>query len=233
MIDSQPHTVLITGAAGNLGRSVARLFRDSGMRLVLIDRGEEPLRQAFGSPDDQQMLVAADLLQQGDATRAVQQAHARWGRIDALCNLAGSFRMGQAVHETADAVWTELFDTNVRTVLNMVRAAVPRMIEGGGGAIVNVGAQSAHRGQALMGPYCAAKQTVLRVSESMAAELAPQGVRVNCVLPSTIDTPQNRAAMPDADTTRWVSAQEIAQAIAYLVSPAARGLHGVGLPLGS
>lgn len=225
-------TVLITGAAGNLGRTVAAVFRGRGAQLVLVDRLADDLRRAFGAADERQLLVAADLLQPADAAHAVQEALQRWPRIDVLCNLAGGFRMGEAVHETSDETWNFLFDINLRTVLHMVRAAVPKMIEGGGGNIINVGAQSARQGLAGMGAYCAAKQAVVRLSEAMAAELASHRIRVNCVLPSVIDTPQNRAAMPEADTSRWVSPQEIAEAIAYLVSPAASGISGAAVPLG-
>ena len=112
-----------------------------------------------------------------------------------------------------------------------MRAVVPGMIERGGGKIVNVGAFSAQKGQALMGAYGAAKGAVIRLTESMAAELRDKNINVNCVLPSIIDTPENRAAMPDADPARWVAAEDLANVIAFLASDAARAVHDAALPV--
>lgn len=224
-------TVLITGAAGNLGRSVARSFLAEGARLVLVDLHRASLEQAFGAEDEQHLLVPTNLLEQAQVSAAVTAAITRFGRIDVLCNLAGGFRMGEAVHETADANWDFLFDINARTLLHAVRAVVPHMIALGGGKIVNVGAFSSQRGLAHMGAYCAAKATVMRLTESMAAELRGQHINVNCVLPTIIDTPENRAAMPDADPSQWVATDDLANVIAFLASDAARAIHGAALPV--
>lgn len=230
-MDFSNKTVLITGAAGNLGAAVAELMSDRGARLVLLDLRRDGLVQRYGQATDRRMLLPVNLLQPAEVQEAVQAAQAQWGRIDVLCNLAGGFRMGPPVHETQDSDWDFLMDINVRTVLNMVRAVVPGMLASGGGCIVNIGAQSALRGAAHMGAYIASKAAVIRLTESMAAELREQNVRVNCVLPYIIDTPENRAAMPEADPARWVSAQDLAQAIAFLASDAARAVHGVALPV--
>jgi NAD(P)-dependent dehydrogenase (short-subunit alcohol dehydrogenase family) len=139
--------------------------------------------------------------------------------------------MGRPVHETSDADWDALFGINVRSILNAVRAVVPAMVEAGQGKIVNVAAMSALRGAALMGTYCASKGAVIRLTESMAAELRDQQINVNCVLPSIIDTPENRAAMPDADATRWVGADALADVIVFLASNAARALNGAAIPV--
>ncbi len=155
----------------------------------------------------------------------------RFGRIDVLCNIAGGFRMGEAVHETSDANWNFLFDLNARTVLHAVRAVVPRMIEGGGGKVVSVAAAAGLKGEAHKGAYCASKSVVIRLTEAMAAELREKGINVNCVLPTIIDTPDNRAAMPGADPARWVSPQDLANAILFLSSDAARAVHGAALPV--
>ena len=124
-----------------------------------------------------------------------------------------------------------MFDLNVRTLLNGVRAAVPGMLERGSGRIINIGAAAANQGEALMGPYLVAKSAVLRITESMAAELKDQGVNVNCVMPSVIDTPQNREAMPDADFSKWVSPAQLADVICFLASDAASGVHGACVPV--
>jgi len=223
--------VAITGAAGNLGRAVAHAFADAGAKLALIDLKPEALAGAFGAEGDTRMFVAANLLDQVKLDAAVGGIVARFGRIDVLCNIAGGFRMGPPVHETPDADWNFLFDLNARTVLAMARAVVPQMIRAGGGSIVNVGAYAAQRGVANMGAYVAAKSAVIRLTESMAAELREQNINVNCVLPTIIDTPENRAAMPEVDPGRWVAPEDLAKVIVFLASEAARAIHGAALPV--
>jgi NAD(P)-dependent dehydrogenase (short-subunit alcohol dehydrogenase family) len=224
-------TVMITGAAGNLGHSLARFFSALGAKLVLVDRHRASLEAAFGDDGPRQLLAPADLLDPAQAEAVARSAIARFGRIDVLCNLAGGFRMGMAVHETSALDWDFMFDINVRTMLNSVRAVVPSMIENGGGKIVTVGAYSAQHGRAHMGPYCAAKGAVIRFTESMAAELREKNINVNCVLPSIIDSPENRAAMPDQDPSRWVAQDDLASVIGFLASDAARAIHGAALPV--
>lgn len=224
--------VLVTGAAGHLGRAVAQAFAEAGDRLVLLDRAVPLLDAAFGSADpDARLHLAADLRDAADVQRAVQAALAAFGRIDVLCNLAGGFAMGDAVHELADDAWDALFDLNARSMLHMARAVVPAMLAQGDGRIVNVGAASAARGLARMGAYTASKSVVLRLTEAMSAELREHGVRVNAVLPSVIDTPDNRRSMPDADPAKWVAPADLARVVRFLASDEARAIHGVGLPV--
>ncbi len=224
-------TVMLTGAAGNLGQAVAAAFAGQGARLVLLGRQVDSLRKVFGDEGADRLFLAADLLDGQQVEAALAAAVARFGRIDVLCNLAGGFRMGDAVHETADSTWDFLLDINARTLLNMVRAVVPHMIERGGGKIVNVGAFAAQKGVAHMGAYCASKSSVMRLTEAMAAELREQNINVNCVLPTIIDTPENRAAMPAADPSRWVAPRDLASVIVFLASDAAQAIHGATLPV--
>ncbi len=228
---AEAKTVMITGAAGNLGRAVAAAFDAEGARLVLVARKRDALVRAFGDDDARQLLVAADLLDAAQVQAAADAALARFGRIDVLCNLAGGFRMGDAVHETSDATWDFLLDLNARTVLHAVRAVVPAMLRQRRGRIVSVASASAGRGQARMGAYCVAKDAVVRLTEAMASELRERGINVNAVLPTVIDTPENRAAMPDADPSRWVAPADLAAVIAFLASDAARAVHGAALPV--
>jgi NAD(P)-dependent dehydrogenase (short-subunit alcohol dehydrogenase family) len=217
-------TVVLTGAAGNLGRAVAAAFTDAN--LVLLD-----LKRGNLQDGERQMFIAADLLDANSVQAAVDQAVQRFKKIDVLCNIAGGFRMGSPVHETTDKDWDFLFGVNARSVLNMSRAVVPVMLKSGGGKIVNIGAFAAQKGAAQMGAYIASKSAVIRLTETMAAELREKNINVNCVLPTIIDTPENRAAMPDADPTRWVAPQDLAQVIAFLASDAARAIHGAALPV--
>jgi NAD(P)-dependent dehydrogenase (short-subunit alcohol dehydrogenase family) len=139
--------------------------------------------------------------------------------------------MGKPVHETSDADWNVLMDLNARTVLHTARAVVPHMIAAGGGKIVNVGAFAAQKGAANMGAYIASKSAVIRLTETMAAELREKNINVNCVLPTIIDTPQNRADMPKADPKRWVAPGDLANVIVFLASDEARAIHGATLPV--
>lgn len=226
-----PRTVMITGAAGNLGKAVAAAFSAAGAQLVLVDRSAELLQVAFGQEGASRLFVPTDLLDAAQTKAALDIAVARFGHVDALCNLAGGFRMGEAVHETSDATWDFLLDLNARSLLNMARAVVPHMLARGSGKIVNVGAFAAQRGVAQMGAYTAAKSSVIRLTEAMAAELRERGINVNCVLPTVIDTPENRAAMPDADPARWVAPADLANVIVFLASDAARAIHGAAVPV--
>ena len=224
-------TAIVTGAAGNLGRAVAAAFEADGARVVLVDRTLESLRARCGAETDRRLFVAADLRVQADADAVAERAIDRFGRIDALCNIAGGFRMGEPVHETSDEAWQWLFDHNTRSVLTMARAVVPRMLAQGAGAIVNVGAFAAQRGTANMGAYCASKSVVIRLTESMAAELRERNINVNCVLPTILDTPENRRAMPGADPARWVAPADLARIMVFLASPAARAIHAAAIPV--
>jgi NAD(P)-dependent dehydrogenase (short-subunit alcohol dehydrogenase family) len=226
-------TVIVTGAAGNLGKAVAKAFADLGANLVLVDVDRERLSAAFGPEHDQRVLVPANLLVIADASAVAEVARTRFRRIDVLCNIAGGFRMGEAIHETSDENWNFLFDINTRTLLHMVRAVVPHMLAAGGGKIVNVGAFAAQRGVAQMGAYTASKGTVIRMTEAMAAELSEKNINVNCVLPTIIDTPENRAAMPKANPAKWVAPEDLANVVAFLASDAARAVHGAAVPVTS
>ena len=225
-------TVMITGAAGNLGRAVAQAFADRGARHVLVDLDRERLEAVYGAEGEAGRVFAPiNLLDCDQVDAGVRAVVDRCGRIDVLCHLAGGFRMGEAVHETSAATWDFLFDLNARTLVNVAHAAVPQMLEAGGGRIVAVGATAAQKGMAQMGAYCASKASLIRLVEAMSAELREKGVNVNCVLPSIIDTPENRRAMPDADPGRWVTPAQLADAIVFLASDSAAAIHGAALPV--
>ena len=224
-------TILVTGASGNLGQAVASAFAEAGAKLALIDRHREHLERAFGAETADRRYLVADLLDQDQVHAAAASIRERFGRIDVLCNIAGGFRMGQAVHETSNDNWNFLFDLNARTLLHAVRAVVPQMIADGGGKIVSVAAYAAQKGSAKMGPYIASKDAVIRLTETMAAELRDKNINVNCVLPTIIDTPENRASMPSADPARWVAPKDLASVVLFLASDAARAIHGAALPV--
>jgi NAD(P)-dependent dehydrogenase (short-subunit alcohol dehydrogenase family) len=219
-------TVMITGASGNLGRAVAEAFAGLGANLALVDVKRGALQDT-----QSRVFLEANLLEAESARAAAEKALQRFGRIDALCNIAGGFRMGAPVHETRDADWDFLFGLNARSVLHMARAVVPHMLSAGSGKIVNIGAFAAQRGAANMGAYVASKSVVIRLTETMAAELREKSINVNCVLPTIIDTPENRAAMPKADPGKWVAPKDLAAVIVFLASDAARAIHGAAIPV--
>jgi NAD(P)-dependent dehydrogenase (short-subunit alcohol dehydrogenase family) len=232
-VSPDPHvqTILVTGATGNLGRAVVRAFEERGHNLLLVASRRDSLASTFGSENARRAFAPANLLEQARVDAVVRLGIERFGRIDVLCNLAGGFRMGSPVHETKDGDWEFVFDINVRTLLNAVRAVVPHMIASGGGKIVNVGANAALKGVAQMGAYVASKSAVIRITEAMAAELREKNINVNCVLPTIIDTAENRAAMPKADPARWVAPDDLAKVIVFLASDGARAIHGAAIPV--
>lgn len=233
----QGKTVIVTGASGNLGAAVARAFASRGANLVLVDRHLGALHRAGFADDAQHLLSVTDLLDQAQVRAMVQATVARFGGVHVLCNIAGGFRMGEAVHATSDATWNFLFDINARTLLHAARAVVPQMLAqspdaaGCRGKVVNVGAFGAQRGGAQMGAYAASKASVMRLTESMAAEVREHGINVNAVLPTIIDTPQNRADMPAVDPAKWVAPEALAEVVLFLASDAARAVHGALVPV--
>ncbi len=223
--------VIVTGASGNLGAAVARAFVAHGANVVLVDRSREHMAHAGFVDNTRHLISVTDLLDQTQVTKMVHAAVAKFGGIQVLCNIAGGFRMGEAVHETSDANWDFLFDINARTLLHASRSVVPQMLKQKTGKIINVGAFGAQKGGAQMGAYAASKASVMRLTESMAAELRERGINVNAVLPTIIDTPQNRNDMPNADPAKWVAPEALADVVMFLASDAARAVHGALVPV--
>ena len=225
---------LVTGASGALGGALARRLLDQGERVALLDREAARLEHQFPelrAAPERARGFSVELADAAAVARAVAEVVAGFGRIDAVFNIAGAFRGGANVEASTDADWQFLLDANLRSTLHVCRAVVPRMRAQGGGAIVNVGSKASLAGDAGVSAYAVAKTAVLRLTESLAAEGKRDGVRVNCVLPGTIDTPANRAAMPDADASGWVPVDALVDAILFLASPAARSVHGASLPV--
>lgn len=224
---------LITGAGGNLGRALSSALAAVGARLALFDRDDAVLAAARAQlPAASAVeLYALDLVDPSAVAAAVARTRAHFGRIDILANIAGGFVMGPPLHETPDADWDLMLDINARTVFNLCRAVVPTLLAQGEGRIINVAARAGLEGKAQMAPYCVAKAAVIVLTESLADELRDHNIRVNCVLPSILDTPQNRAAMPDADFSRWVSPAAVAEVMMFLCSDAARAITGAAVPV--
>jgi NAD(P)-dependent dehydrogenase (short-subunit alcohol dehydrogenase family) len=226
--------VIITGSVGNLGMATALQLQNVGARTVLVDRSNERLRENYanivGSPDH--LLAGGVDLSNPDALHeVVKSAVDRFGAVDALVNTVGAWRGGKLVHEMDLSDWDFLFGINLRTILLCCRAVIPQMLRQRHGKIVNVASRDGLSGSAGYSAYSASKSAVLRLTESMAAELKDSDVNVNCIMPGTIDTPQNRRSIPDADFTRWVEPGAIADVILFLISDAARGITGAAVPV--
>lgn len=211
-------TIIVTGAGGALGRAVCARAEQLGARTIRLD-------VVFDAAGDGRHPV--DLTDLAAVNRCLDEV----GEFDAVFNIAGGFAMGTPAWSGDDADWDRMFTLNVVTLRNMVKAAVPRMLRRGGGSIVNVGAYGAREGQGDLGAYCASKSVVMRLTETLAEELRDRGVNVNAVLPTVIDTPANREAMPDADPAAWVSPDDLANVICFLGSGAARAVHGALVPV--
>ncbi len=226
--------VIITGAVGNLGRAVAERVQAQGSRTILVDRSSNRLREAYGDlKGSAQHWLAGDVdMTDPKAVNAMAaEAHKRFGRLDGLVNTVGGFRGGKPVHEAELSEWDFLYDINVRTALNACRAVIPYMLAAQRGRIINVASRNAFQGSPHYAAYSAAKTAVLRLTESLAGELKTRGISVNCIVPGTIDTPQNRAAMPQADFSTWVPPADLADVITFLLSDDARSVTGTAVPV--
>lgn len=213
----QGKTIVVTGANGALGQAVCEQAEALGATTQRLDIAFE------GAQDNCHALDLTDAV-------AVERCLASIGDFDAIFNIAGGFAMGADAWADAED-WDRMFTINVTTLRTVLGAAVPKLLSRGRGAIVNIGAYGALSGQGAMSAYCASKSTVMRLTESLSAELKEQGINVNAVLPTVIDTPANRAAMPDVDPALWVAPADLANVICFLGSDAARAVHGALLPV--
>lgn len=227
----QHATLVVTGGFGVLGRAVAELALSEGARVALVDVAPEPadLPASLRAPGIVSCPMV-DLQDPGQAARIVARLAEDFGRIDALANIAGGF-LWETLADGDIAGWDRMFNQNLRTAVNMSRAVMPRMTGQGSGAIVNVGANGAVKAAAGMGAYAASKSAVHRLTEALAEEVKSAGIRVNAVLPSILDTPANRVAMPDAEHANWVAPIDLARVIVFLCSADANAVTGALLPV--
>ena len=216
--------IVITGGHGVLGRAVLDAALADGLEVAVIDHA-----RGQSAPEGVLELGGVDLTDAAEAWQAMGAVIERFGRLDALLNIAGGF-VWQTVDD-AEPAWDRMFALNLKTALNASRAALPHLTASPEGRIVNVGANGALKAAAGMGAYAASKSGVHRLTESLAEELKSTSVTVNAVLPSILDTDQNRRDMPDADPGKWVQPSDLARVMLFLASPESRAITGALIPV--
>ena len=219
--------LVITGSNGVLGKAAAAALSGYGATLALLDHAQT---SATALPDGARHYGGIDLTQEDAARSVMERVVKEAGRLDGLINVAGGFHWEKLAGGTLDS-WDSMYRINLRTAVISCQAALPFLLQSGHGRIVNVGAMGAIKAATGMGAYAASKAGVAKLTEALADELKDRGITVNAILPSTLDTPKNRADMPQSDFTRWVAPVEAAEVIAFLVSDAARAITGALIPV--
>lgn len=212
--------VIVTGALGALGRAVVSTLRARGHRVVAIDL-------TMGESDADFLIGGVDLTDEAAVAAAFSTAVESLGQVTALINVAGGFTWEPVENGSVDN-WDAMYRVNVRTAVIASRTVLSHLETG---AIVNVGAAAATSPGMGMAPYAASKAGVMALTESLAVELEPRGIRVNAVLPTILDTPTNRRDMPDAEMSGWVTPESAARVVAFLISEEAAAVTGVGIKL--
>ena len=234
MFDFSNQVAMITGATGNLGGATARAFYAAGANLVLVDRNAEKQGEHFADlAGDARCLLTSpvDFVDPAALQAVVAAAVARFGRIDILVHTVGGYQAGSPLDQTPLATLDYLHNLNVRTLFVVAQAVIAQMRSQQAGRILTVAGRAGLAGGANSAAYSAAKAAVIRLTESMAAELRPAGITANCILPGTIDTPENRRAMPKADFSRWVQPAALAGVILALAAPISQEISGAAIPV--
>jgi NAD(P)-dependent dehydrogenase (short-subunit alcohol dehydrogenase family) len=227
-------TVLISGATGALGRAVVREFAQTEARLALTGRSEQKLAQAvaeMGLTAGQVFTAAVDVAQPDSVGELVEAVTTHLGPIDVLLNTVGGWSGGRTVGDMAVEEWDRMLALNLRTAFLLSRAVLPPMREAGWGRIVHVSSKAAIAPRAKQAAYAVSKMGLITLTEAIAAETKGSGVTANVILPSIIDTPANRTAMPKADARKWVPPERIAAMMRFLCSGAAASINGARIPM--
>jgi len=215
--------ILITGAAGGLGNAVIEAFLGTGATVY----GADMLWKHQPHANPRFHPIEANLLSSAECDRVIQLATP----VEAVLHLVGGFAGGQTVAETPDETWQQMLDLNLRSACLILRAALPHMVKAGRGRIVAVGARAALDPMQNFGAYSVSKSALVALIKTTAREFQASGITANVVLPSTIDTPGNRAAMPNADFSKWVAPESIADLMVWLVSDSGRDVNGAAIPI--
>jgi NAD(P)-dependent dehydrogenase (short-subunit alcohol dehydrogenase family) len=226
--------VLVAGGTGGLGRSVSLAFLEHGAQVAVTWRHESEFSSLVSAAGDRSSRLAGFNTEVADARAAatlVDQILARWNRLDVLVNTVGGYAGGIPLWQLEPEVLERMIGLNLLATYALAKAAAPAMIARKSGAIVNVAAKAAWDHAAGASAYAASKAASLALIDSLAADLLGSGIRVNSILPSIIDTPANRSAMPGADFSRWPKPEDIARVVLFLASDDARVIHGAAIPV--
>ena len=219
--------VLITGANGGLGTTVTNTFLGAGARVA----GVAQKIQNYGFPHANFTAYSAELGSAEAARNVVASVIAKWEKIDVLVHLVGAFTGGQSVAETEDDALDQMFEVNVKTAFHMFRAVLPGMRDRGAGRILAIGSRTATDPQPMVGVYSASKAALVSLVRTVALENRDRGISANVILPGTMDTPGNRAAMPKADPAKWVQPVQVASMLVHLASDHASQISGAVIPI--
>jgi NAD(P)-dependent dehydrogenase (short-subunit alcohol dehydrogenase family) len=219
--------VLITGANGGLGTAVTNAFLDAGARVAGV--AKHIRNSDFPNPNF--IAYSAELVSADAARATVAAVIAKWERIDALVHLVGAFTGGTSVADTGDDALDQMLDGNLRTAFHMLRAVLPGMRSRGAGRILAIGSRTAVDPQPMLGVYSASKAALVSLVRTVALENKDRGISANVILPGTMDTPINRAAMPKADPAKWVQPAQVASLLVHLVSDQASEISGAVIPI--
>lgn len=220
------NVLIVTGAAGHVGKVVASELGLMGYKLMLVDILQPP----WDGDGDAVSIGNVDLSDPDHAIEVINQTIDYFGGVNGLINLAGGFAFETQIESSLE-IWDRLYSVNVQTAVNMCQAILPTFVDQQQGIIINIGALVAKQGEVGLGAYTASKSAVARLTETISEEHKEDGIRANAVLPSILDTPANRASMPDADFTDWVSMESLAGVIAFLLSEQARDINGACIPV--
>jgi len=223
--------LIVTGASGNLGSVVAQVLLRQGARVICVDRVERQfdLAEHGFDPDRILWISGRDLSEKAEVDAVVVEAEARFGKITGLVNTVGGFATGRVTAEAPDQ-WDMMMLLNAKVALVTSAAVLPGMMAAGYGRIVHIAAQPGLKAAAGQSAYAASKAAVIRLVEAIAAEHRGDRITANCVMPGTIDTPTNRASMPNAKADVWIPPLAIANLIAFLVSPEGAVVTGAAIP---
>ncbi len=235
MHERMTELTLVTGAAGALGSELVSRLLAGGRHVAALDRpgSAERLQQLSGGSAGRCIDLPMDVSSPADWKHALAQLEGDGGRIEGAVLVAGGWNGGKPFHESDEAVWRSMLDANLETAQHSLRALLPGMVSRGSGSVVLIGSRAAVRPweSVRAAAYAASKAALVALAQAVAQEVLDSGVRINVVLPSTIDTPANRRGMPDAKHDRWVAPASLAEVIAFLLSVGARDISGAAIPV--
>jgi NAD(P)-dependent dehydrogenase (short-subunit alcohol dehydrogenase family) len=234
--DLSGEVAVVTGGAGALGQAVSTAFAAAGAAVVVVEReaqrqAAEALAAQAAAPGQRMERLTADVEDEASVEAMVGEVLARHGRLDVAVNLVGGFAAGQPIVEMDLAEWQHMQDLNVRTAFLVSKHVARPMIRQRSGRILNISSRAARSGRKNAGAYAVAKAAIVTLTEVQAEELRDYGITVNCILPSIIDTPVNRAGMPNAQFARWPKAEEVARVLLFLASDDAKLINGASIPV--